>query len=337
MKTGPFGNVDDMEKAMHKEKIAKKKRWIYLLCVAALALFSILVAGCSSGDYKQPDENKTEESSIKQNETESSKVSFEKIPNIVSSKTLISFEEGDEVDVSDLGLQNCKIVKRKKLNFKDREPSYVYIIGEFTDVLKDKFNAFLAVEYEEKLFLGEIQNECLEIEMNIADVDNDRTDEIIIHQMIDCFGGAGQYISLIIKFSDNQFFEMFHSGTDEEFFSSGFSSEFLKDKKIKITNKFFEYQEVFDLSQRYDNSFFTEEGKGRFGELICDDFFYFYPEDVDNDNFFEIVGWQYASLTNHADGFGYAKSVLRYNLKTGVFDVVDGEFLFDSVLEMRNS
>lgn len=169
-------------------------------------------------------------------------------------------------------------------------------------------------------------------QLHLCDVDGDGLDEIVVHQQIDAFGGAGQYLSRILKVDGEEICEIFNSGTSSSdgMFDTGFESEFLNGYKLKITNRHVNYSITIAISDRYADDFFDENGKGKRDiSILCDSFMEFTPKDIDGDGVFEIECLQYVSLDGHADGIGYAKSALKLNTETQKFEVIQAEFVED--------
>lgn len=164
----------------------------------------------------------------------------------------------------------------------------------------------------------------------LYDIDGDNDREIILQETVGLSGGAGQYLSRIFDFKDNELVEIF-SSVDNSLndYDTGFSVEILKDKKLKINNSFTQYSETFVLKNRgedYYSFWYDENGKPEDLELTVDSFCKFEPCDIDLDGIYEIICSQYASLYGHSDFVGTAVSVLKYNTNESVFEIVDAYF-----------
>jgi len=211
---------------------------------------------------------------------------------------------------------------------------------DYTDFTHSSWNSFLLVESETTSGIKQLPqmlDYCIfGMTMYIHDVDGDKQEEIIIHQDVDMFGGAGQYRTMVYKIADYELKEIFKSPSYEGLFDTGFRSSFLDGHNFQISNIYTGYSEVFDFIN-YDSkeSFWDENGLPRSwddwdewdGSWLCVDSFYsFCPIDVDNDGVFEFECVQYSYLNSHADYIGDAKSVIKYNAETSAFDVVFAEF-----------
>jgi len=219
----------------------------------------------------------------------------------------------------------------------------------YVDYTHGSWNSFLLVESETKSEIKQLPqmlDYCIfGMTMYIHDVDGDGREEVIIHQDVDMFGGAGQYRTMVFKITDNELKELFKSPTDGGLFDTGFRSSFLDGCNFQINNIYTGYSETFDF-RNYDSkeSFWDEKGHpydwddwdGWDGSwLWVDSFCYLNPIDIDNDGVFEIACEQYSCLIDHSDYIGEAKSILKYNAETQVFEVVDAEFFLYYGLDMK--
>jgi len=214
---------------------------------------------------------------------------------------------------------------------------------DYLDFTHSSWNSFLLVESETKSGIKQLPkmlDYCIfGMTMYIHDVDGDGQEEVIIHQDVDMFGGFGQYRTMVYKITDSGLKEIFKSPNKEGFFDTGFRSRFLDGNNFQISNIYTGYSEIFDFVY-YDSKevYWDEKGQpysrddlGAWDDwdgswLMVDSFYYFNPVDVDNDGIFELVCEQYTSLRGHSDYVGDAKSVLKYNTETQVFEVVFAEF-----------
>jgi len=224
---------------------------------------------------------------------------------------------------------------------------------DYLDFTHSSWNSFLLVESEtisgKKQFLKMLDYCIFGMTMYIHDVDGDKQDEVIIHQDVDMFGGAGQYRTMVYKVSDDELKELFKSPSSEGLFDTGFRRSFLDGYNFQVRNIYSEYSEIFDF-RHYDSkeSFWDENGKPYNrdywdewdewdGSLLwVDSFCDFKPTDIDNDGVFELECGQYTSLNSHADYIGDAKSVLKYNPKTQAFEVVSAEFELYYTLDTKH-
>ena len=143
----------------------------------------------------------------------------------------------------------------------------------------------------------------------------------------------GTFLSRVFSVQENCVVELYNSSLDflgdnqTMPYHTGFSSKFLENYRLEITNKSVGFRKIIDLSGRYAEGFFDEAGKGKLNlDIHCDSFMEFVPKDVDGDGVFEILCSQYASLYGHADGIGYAKSVLKFDERRQALFVAYADF-----------
>jgi len=207
----------------------------------------------------------------------------------------------------------------------------------FTDSTHSSSNSFLLVESESgscKKQLPKVLDYCIfGMTMYIHDVDGDKQEDVIIHQAVDAFGGAGQYRTMAYKVTDSELKELFKSPSDSELFDTGFRSKFLEGYKFQINNLYTGYSETFGFrNYRSKEVYWDENGRPYTPDtsdeslLWVDSFYNFCPKDVDGDGVFEFECEQYSCLYGHSDYIGDAKTVLKYNAKTLAFEVVSAEF-----------
>lgn len=249
------------------------------------------------------------------------------------------------VNLPEIGLKNVTIGSVVNGNVVKRDTASitslpVYILCDYKryndGVLHD---SYLAVVTDSKILLkdltvgndgGSSYNDTL----YVCDVDSDGIDEIVLQQTVGMSGGAGQFWSRVFKVVEDGICEIFNStivdatNNDWSVFDTGFTGEFLSGKRLKICNAITGYNKILDISNRYNEEFFDENGKAKQSIGIwCDSFFEFYPEDVDGDGVFEIICMQYVSLASHADYIGDAKSILKFNSNKQTFEVIEAEFV----------
>ncbi len=239
------------------------------------------------------------------------------------------------VGLKKAGLENCAVWTTSEGYIQStKEKSTVYILYDTERYGKDSiYNDFyIAIQTTEKIILKDLKtdNYCgsYGLDLYVCDVTGDGLEEIVIQSTVGMTGGAGQYLSRIFKFSDNEINEIFHSSPIKKF-DTGFSSTFENNYRLMISNCYTEYENVIDCSieKKYKELFFDANGNVIENDIIsCDSFFEFVPKDIDNDDVFEIICKQYTSLYGHSDYVGNAESVLKYNLKTETFEVINAQF-----------
>lgn len=237
-------------------------------------------------------------------------------------------EQWINLKIKEQGLDGYQIAQSVKGRFDDSSSveSRAHLLKQKVDTDKiEVYNSYLAVESKSKVLFKKLPD-CMGNGIEIADIDGNGKDEIIVQNTIGASGGVGQFASYIFEVNDN-IDEIFYSANTSPF-DTGFEVVFDDNSPIVIKNVFTGYEKALDNSKEKDlNIFFDEEGKViKTEDISCDSFYRFYPKDVDDDGVYEIVAVQYVSLYGHSDGIGFAESVLRYNTATKQFDVVDTRF-----------
>lgn len=299
--------------------------------VLILILTCLLLVSCRADEcyntlpyaYQTMEENKTDSSS-----SAADSVSF------IGRVQCALPQAGEEIDLSSFGIEKVKVTKKIQPSLPEENIS-IYSVGSFRYQEPQCHDLFLILEQGNERLLFGLKTPQFDFFWNACDLDGDGYDELILHRTVGASGGAGQYVSQILKIADGQFVEIFNSnknGFDSEMpFNTGFKSEYLAEKKVKVWNSFTDYEVIVDISEKYGEDFFDENGKGRHGELLCDSFFEFFPKDIDQDGVYEIETWQYASLIGHSDFFGYAKCILKYDAQTKSFSVIQSEITQDTL------
>lgn len=248
------------------------------------------------------------------------------------------------IDLSEAGLSNLTLgcVENGyiiKDNTEEQKKSAVYIFCDYAVSNNMYHIPYLVVALSDKVLIKDLSDgnkysgSYYDV-LSLADVDGDGTHEIIVQQTVGMSGGAGSYISRIFKVNGDKIQEMFTSVSQDpsdagqSIWNTGFTSEFLSNRKLKIINGFTDYNIIIDISKKYTEDFFDKDGKGPLSlSISCDSFNEFSPKDVDDDGVYEIVCSQYVSLADHSDYIGDAKTVLRYNVKLQMFEVIQSEFI----------
>lgn len=241
------------------------------------------------------------------------------------------------IDISEVGLKNVFIRQMSDCGRLGEDIySKVYLLCDdrYND---DRFYSdnYLAVIINDKIIVKDIakweEQGSYSGEIVLCDVDGDNDEEIVLQETIGMSGGAGQYLSRVFDYKDDEIIEIFSSGGKEsDRYDTGFSSTVLKGEKIKIYNSITEYKEIFTLENRseayYTNNWYDEDGEPRKLDLLVDSFYKFEPEDADGDGVYEIKCYQYTSLCGHTDYVGTAVTTLKYNTKLRQFEVWDAYF-----------
>ena len=156
----------------------------------------------------------------------------------------------------------------------------------------------------------------------LGDIDGDGIHEILIHYNTGGCGGFGSYRTWVLKVENDEIQVLFDNHDE---FDTGFESRFLEGYKMEVKNRFTGYTLVYDIKDRY-GEYIDASIEMPDGRFEIDSFYLFEPKDVDDDGISEILCKQYTSIRMHADYTGLACSVLKFNTKTQVFEVVDARY-----------
>lgn len=246
--------------------------------------------------------------------------------------------KGDiHISLPDVGLENAILCEASGRGVRMDSSVYgqVFLLGKYKNDNNDMMDHFLAIATEEKTFYKDLT--AYEGQFNFAgnidvfDFDGDGDCEILLQQTVGMTGGAGSYLSRIFDYRDGEILEIFSSDSIFNKYSRnmGFSCTLLKNKEIRIDNKFTNYSETFSMSDRPDEYFkwwYNDDGSVVEKELYVDSFYEFMPIDTDFDGVYEVFCRQYTSLIGHSDGVGCTKIVLKYNEITAEFEIIDASF-----------
>lgn len=204
----------------------------------------------------------------------------------------------------------------------------VYVLK---DCSGDDDRSYLVVESNFGLIIENITPESVSSMgdvLYVCDIDGDVQEEIIVHRLVGSAGGAGSYKASIYKIIGNDVVELY-SYDNENMLYTGFYSRLRDGYVVEIINRYTGKKKKLSFAgeDKYEGVIFDSRGKpiDEWG-IICDSFCEFVPDDIDGDGVYEIVCKQYVSLYSHSDGLGLAESVLKYNVKTRDFEIVDSDF-----------
>lgn len=294
--------------------------------LSILLILSLSACAAVKNSIQEPNNSESTEINL-ESMTTNSENTKNNDHQILTSKTMLEhfpmLDEGSITDLPEVGLQDV-VVKRKVDGFS----LSAYILSDYRYGKSEPHDSYLAVEMDfERILFFDFENKSFDDFLYLNDVDGDGFDEIIIQQHVDMAGGAGQFSSYIFKVENDEIREIFNSSTCN-LFDTGFVSEFLDGYKLKVSNTITGYSSTIDISNKYIDEYFDENGKGATGDFIlCDSFFEFIPEDVDDDGIFEIICLQYTSLNSHPDYIGDAKSILKFNSYIQKFEVIESDFI----------
>ena len=232
---------------------------------------------------------------------------------------------GDQVSFPALSLNDLVVTNKEKFSSAgdNGQDLYVYLLGDYRYSIPDFYDGYIAVEQENAIVFYDLLNESLDDELYLCDLDADGNDEIIVHQVVDEFGGGGQHLSRVFKIKENNIHEIFSSDS----YHTGFHCGVLEAKNLEIVNTITGYSTTISIADQYSEDQFDNTGRLKYDiEMICDGFLRFAPKDIDEDGIFEIECLQLYYLNWHRDFAGYAKSILKFNNEDQQFEVIQAEF-----------
>lgn len=259
-------------------------------------------------------------------------------PNDLSASTsgidapVIDSNEDVVTVLKEKGLNKPKIVKEANGRFQNgtsaNELEYtILLVADYAYNDSLYHNTYIVLRTDDELELVDLEDEfgSYDDSITMCDINGDEIDECILQQVLDMFGGAGQFMSRVISFTEDEVNVIFESHP-ANLYDTGFRSEYLERKSLRITNVYTGYTTQIDISGMFKDEFFDSNGKGvnRPG-IRCESFIVFEPKESNQDGYCEIECIQLVTLDGQS--LGYARSILKYNSKTQTFDVTDSEFL----------
>ena len=161
-------------------------------------------------------------------------------------------------------------------------------------------------------------------QLYLADLTGDGVQEIVLHHCAGGSGGAGSYISWIMKVTEENICIIWES---DNLFDTGFRGGVADGYQLGVTHSVKNYELLFDAKEDHKKVCFDESGKGHSNyEFMFDSFYEFEPWDKNEDGVFEIYCKQYTSLRGHSDYVGSACSVWKWNNKTNNLEIIDAWF-----------
>ncbi len=236
-----------------------------------------------------------------------------KIPNTPDWKT---------AGLESIGLAGAEI--SHTMDYSANSTLHFLTVHTMSDALTD---LFIAMERKDDVLLYPISEMCSLMSCETADVDGDKSYEIIM--LVDN-GGFCSHTAYVLKIEDDRITPLFEKNLYIHPFEEGFSYTLRAPFELLVTNSITGYSTVIDFSDReeYIGEVFDEKGNplGKW-EAKHDCFRTFTPEDVDNDGVYEVIGSMHTHLYSHADGIGDSECTLRYNKDSGEFEVIDARFV----------
>ena len=279
-----------------------------MLCV--IGLIAVMLFGCASPKKEDAGTEPTEKNQSQEETPPANQEEPELQPNSQPLKDTMG--EGFLTTTSLETQVPCKVRV-----FKEERPEefcYMICIEVDTGVEVLKKELTFCVPYEEDY-------------LYCVDIDSDGVQEIILHHNTGGCGGFGQYISWIMKVTEEDILiiwdsaDLFDTG-----FNTGFKGVVADGYQLKVTHPVNDYVLLFEAKENH-KIYFDETGKADCDhEFMIDSFYEFEPLDKDKDGVFEIYCKQYASLRGHADYVGSACSVWEWNNETNKLEIIDAWF-----------
>lgn len=156
------------------------------------------------------------------------------------------------------------------------------------------------------------------------DLNGDGTDEVVMHDLIDLFGGAGQYELKVYQKGQYSYDKIFDSETYlENKRTMDFTTAILRDGALEFVHTPTGYRAEYTVPEEDYRYVFKDAGTLFSGiDLYVDHFYDAKVTDSNNDGRDELVLYQYAWLGWHANGIGSCVTV---------FEEVDGTFCMTDI------
>ncbi|MBR2615347.1 MAG: hypothetical protein IKC69_01570 [Clostridia bacterium] len=300
-----------------------------------MTVLSLLLCSCRQGELAPTGEEGIFESkAVESAETVTSKkveTPHQKLQKAELARTALEAEVGQVLDLAELGLTDVRVEEKVKTTSDQNAVAlYAYVLGDFRYGENDRLrDSYLALETGSKILFYDFNVADFDTRLSANDFDGDGARELLVCQAYGASGGAGQYGFRILDGSGDEWKEQFRSDPEQRY-ETGFQGEFLPGKMLRITNAYTGYETILDISKRYTEEAFDEQGLCKLpSELSCDSFYEIKPIQADGDAAIELECFQYASIGGHGDGVGIGKTVLKYHDATRTFDVIQSEFQAD--------
>lgn len=329
---GTYRNVIDRKSEENRTvllsqifRLTTKERTMYKTysCFLVFLLICILICGCNTKMDHIPMNN--DSSVTATSPSEFTEKQHQKLLANILTEGRIDASVGDQVSFPALSLNDVVVTNKEKFSSAgdDGQDLYVYLLGDYRYSIPDFYDGYIAVEQENAIVFYDLLNESLDDELYLCDLDADGNDEIIVHQVVDEFGGGGQHLSRVFKIKENNIHEIFSSDS----YHTGFHCGVLEAKNLEIVNTITGYSTTISIADQYSEDQFDNTGRLKYDiEMICDGFLRFAPKDIDEDGIFEIECLQLCYLDWLP---GYAKSVLKYNNEEQQFEVIQAEYFLE--------
>ncbi len=251
------------------------------------------------------------------------KASFVPRPPITLTETKIpNTSDWKTTGLESIGLSGAEI--SHTMDYSADSTLYFLTVHTVSDTRRD---LFIALERKDDVLIYPISEMCSLISCEVADVDGDKSFEIVM--LVDN-GGVWSHTAYVLKVESYRITPLFEKNLYIHPFEEGFSYTLRAPFELLVTNSITGYSTVIDFSDReeYIGEVFDEKGNplGKW-EAKHDCFRTFTPKDVDNDGVYEIIGSMHTHLYSHADGIGDSECTLRYNKDSGEFEVIDARFV----------
>lgn len=300
-----------------------------------LLLVVLLLSGCTEKETLSTSETISPTAVSTEDTTASTEISSTIPPHQDLSALTGELDPEKDIRISlpQVGLRNVLILSASNMvRLNEDVWGKVFLLGDDRHGHGD--DCYLAVIAQDKVYAYDCamwdNMSAMGAMLELRDFDGDGYSEILLQQAVDCFGGAGQYVSRVFKFKNNSFETIFCSMVDKKLIDTGFSLQILENESYQITNSDVGYQETFSVREEDRESLlpymYDEDGDPELEQLWVDSFFEFKSADVNNDGIYEIVGKQYSCLSYHSNWLGDCCTVWSYSKDTEAFEIVDAWF-----------
>jgi len=254
---------------------------------------------------------------------------------LTSTEAIFDSKKSMRISIPEVGLKSVLVRQLEdNVNLTDNGFGTVHLLADNRyDINSSVADYYLVISINGKIVARDLS--VLEDQASLGatfccvDIDGDKDKEIILQECIGLSGGAGQYLSRVFDFKNDEIIEVFSSKDKNEVFNTGFSCSVLKNRSLEIKNKYTDYCKNIILPDRTDDYYsvwYENNGEPKNLELMLDTFYKFEPYDIDNDGVYEIKACQYTSLYGHTDFIGTAVSFLKYNKEENLFYICEAFF-----------
>ncbi|MDR0904621.1 MAG: hypothetical protein LBN00_00365 [Oscillospiraceae bacterium] len=235
----------------------------------------------------------------------------------------------ETLGLSDDYASTIELLDIKNATLANGKTSTVYLYAYFEGTASSYRYPVLIVGLDGKLYLTDLGSGVYDNVLYLSDIDGDSGDEVIV--VCDTGGnGVPDKLSYIFTFGESGLHERFDffTGGDHDV-DTGFTLTLADGWNFIVGNVYTDLRVGFEHKYDKENPYFTEDGTviQQFDTLNTDSLFYtFEPVDIDSDGICEIVTSEYSSLWSRSDSLGFALTVLKWNNKTEMLEIIKTDF-----------